>query len=218
MSYDPPTLAELYTKVGRDIRDPDHTTLGLDVLQDFINDGIAEINEIKPRELTLTVIDIENLEGLPFNHIWRVGLVRADGFGEELIPPNNDGVRWQNGWTYFANELQLSQRMLSYVADGFDASTLQLVIAGYYDRDALLDETDVFDGTLDDEALLRRYCKHLGFKALEADRNLFQQWQIRPNNSDVSPTQLMGMATSAESDWNRQKRRAYTIRRPAAGF
>lgn len=217
--YQPPTLSELYAKIGRDLRDADHTTFGTDVLADFIGDGIAEINQIKPNELRLEVTDLDVLGALPFTHVWKVEVVKADGYGQEVIPPNNDGTtHYQNGWTYFATNLQLPQSVLRVLDQAFIDVTMVLLIYGYYDRNPLVDDSDVFDGVLEDEQLLRRYVKALGFQALLADRNLFQQWQVQTNNTDVSPTQLTNMAQSAEAEWNRVKRRAYKVRLPAAGY
>ena len=218
MVYEPPTLSELYARVGRDLRDPEHLTLDLDVLGDFINDGIAEINQVKPPELRLEVTDLEGLASLPFSHVWKVEAVRTSGEGQNLIPPNNDGVAWQNGWTYFAHRLELPQATVRWLAQVFEDITVVIRIYGYYDRDPLADVEDTFDGDLEDEQLLRRYCKALGFEALKADRNLYQQWQAQANNADVSPTQLTAMADAAMADWHRIKRRAYAIRMPAAGF
>lgn len=217
MAYDPPTLSDLYERVGRDLRDPSHTTLGLDFLTDYINDGIAELNQLKPHQLRFEVSDIVGLEGLPFSQVWKVEVVRADGYGQQVIPPNNDAVLYQNGWTYYARSLALSQTALRYLAQGFDDNSLILRVYGYTERDPLVADTDIFDGGFEDEQLVRRYVKTLGFQALLADRNLYQQWQTQANNSDVSPTQLTNMASQADAEWRRARSRAYQIRYPSAG-
>jgi len=218
--YDPPQLSELYEKVGRDLRDPAHTTFGLDVLLDFINDGLVELNETKPLQQRFAITDLTQFDDtLPFVTIYRVDSIRTDGTsGENIIPPNNDAVAWQNGWSYFARYLRLPQYMLQQLSPAFDDASIYLQVQGYVDRDALVDDTDVFQGDLEDELLLRRYVKSVGFAALLADRNLYQQWQMQANNTDVSPTQLTNMSGQADQSWRHAKNRAYVIRYPAAGY
>jgi hypothetical protein len=219
MTYSPPTLADLHTKLARDLRDTvEHTIFPTDQLTDYINDAIADINEAKPIETTLDITDPVNQTGLSLQYIWKVEAVRQDGYGQNVLPPNNDETNWQNGWTYFNHTLTLPQATQRTLETGFTDDTLILRVHGYRPRDPLIDDDDVAEFDLQDEQAVRRFATARGFKALVGTRSLFQQWQTEANNTDVSPTQLEQMRNDAESEWARQRRRMFMIRRPAVGW
>jgi hypothetical protein len=47
------------------------------------------------------------------------------------------------------------------------------------------------------------------------DRTLYQQWQTQANNSDVSPTQLLQMASTFKQEWSDLRKRVVRLRRVA---
>ena len=53
--YAPPTLADLWALVGRDLTDPSNKVFNTSQLTDYINGGIAELNRVRPLEATHTV-------------------------------------------------------------------------------------------------------------------------------------------------------------------
>lgn len=219
MTYAPPTLAELHEKLARDLRDTvDHTIFSTDVLTDFVNAGIAELNEAKPIETTLDITDPDDQTGLSLQYVWKVEFVRQDGYGQNVMPPNNDESNWQTGWTYFDHKITLPQTVQRTLETGFDDDTLILRVHGYRPRDPLIDDDDVAEFDLQDEQAVRNYAMYRGFKALTGSRALFQQWLTEANNTDVSETQLEQMKNDAEADWARRYRRMYRIRRPAVGW
>jgi hypothetical protein len=118
------------------------------VLSDFINDGIVELNQAKPIETRLEITDVVNLEGLPLNYVYRVDLWATDGYGQETIPPTNEAVRWQSGWSYWAHELTFSQATRRVIDQGFTDGKLAVIVWGYSDRDPLTAVDDVFENKL----------------------------------------------------------------------
>jgi hypothetical protein len=94
-----------------------------------------------------------------------------------------------------------------------DADTDVLRVWGYSDRDALTDDADVLDADLNGEVIVRAYAKHRGFQNLLNDRALFQQWVTQSNNTDVSPTQLLGMYQVTDATWRDLRVRSRLMRR-----
>ena len=219
MVYNPPDLATLSDSVARDLRDESYKAFSLTEVHDYINAGISELNEVRPIEATVTIIDLANLDHLGLEYIYKVESRSLINLGQNIIPPNNDESNYPNGWSYFGGNLILPSAMLSVYATGFEDGSLEIVVYGYRHRELLLLDAQVAEFMVDYEELAaRQFAKWKGLEALEGDRQLFQQWQTAANNSDVSPTQLANMEQLAESEWSRTRRRIYTIRRPAVGW
>jgi hypothetical protein len=220
MAYDPPTLAELQTKLRRDLRDPGPTdfTFTGDMLMDYANEGIVELNRVKPIEVVAEATDLAGLVNTGMTDVWSVEMLSPDGSIQTLLPPA-DGVVTKDGWMFYGGDIILGNRLRSQALSAFDTLMgWRMRFFGYRNR-------EVFDGTpeqaaefdAEDEACVRRYARFAGFKALANDRSLFQQWQTMANNSDVSPTQLMGMVSTAEGEWDLVRRKTIRIRRAPVG-
>lgn len=219
MVYSPPNLSQLRTNVARDLRDPTFAAFSVAELNDYINNGIAELNELHPVEVVLHIVDIASFADLGLDSIFKVVSSTVVGVGEDIIPPNNDETLYPNGWTYFAGDLILPAWMMPWYSTQFDAGTIALTIYGYGRRDPVTNDTDVaaFASNTEEQAV-RQFARWRGLDALSGDRRLFQQWQTQANNSDVSPTQLANMEMNAGGEWAQTRRRIYTIRRPAVGW
>jgi hypothetical protein len=215
--YEPPSLTELRTKVLRSLQDPDGEAFNPDEINDFINDAIAEVNQIRPREALSAVTDVATLDALGMTYVWKVEVVDYVG-GSTVLPPNNDETRYANGWVLYANRLIFPQKYIDWLTTNFADGRVRLDVYGYSVRDPLVSDEQVGDFDLLDEQLVLRYAMLRGYRALLADRALFQQWQAQSNNTDVSPTQLTNMAQVAEAEWGRNRSRSYVIRRPPVGW
>lgn len=222
MAYEPPTLSELRDKVARDVRDPDLEAFVSDEVDDWINGGLAELNQIRPIEAVVQITDTADLADLSFSYLWKVEIVNiTEAGGSDIIPPNNDETKWANGWLLFANELRLPARYITWLDERLAAAgdgSVRLDLYGYTQRDALTTDEEVAEVSFADEHLIRQYARLRAYASLAQDRALFQQWQAQANNSDVSPTQLTNMQQVAEAEWNRVRSRNLTIRRPPVGW
>lgn len=226
--YAAPQLADLRVSVARDLRDPDNETFTPEQVLDFINEGIVELNRIRPIEARETYVGDDPLTSLPFNYVFMVEHCVQANVGDPLAwstvsPSEEEHGYGRNGWTYFGNELHFSPQIAYNIAraiDAYTAAQVHLAVWGYQDRDLIsgLDETEVapfLDGR--DEFAVRKYARLSGFRALSQDRALYQQWQQQANNSDISETQLNGMVNTYAGDWERVRKGLYTPRRPAVG-
>lgn len=210
MPYTPPTRAQLRTSIARDLRDENMKTFTSSVIDDLINFGVAELNRLQPKE-ELTEVDIVDAEvfeyTLTLTSVWRVELWR-DGDFYGFIQPNDDESS-QGGWEYWGNQLRIPQISV------LDAATDILKVWGYGERDPMTADGDNADVDLDGEMALRAYATYLGFQRLTNDRALFAQWQTASNNTDVSPTQLLGMVNTQAAEWRGMRNRLRRIRRTA---
>ena len=226
MAYNPPNLSQLRSNLARDLRDPTFAAFTTAELNDYINDGISELNELRPVETRLSITDISALDSLGLDYVWKVEAHDVTTNGQNTIPPNNDETNYPNGWQYYADNLILPPALVAWYTrafagdvPGIPEQSLEILVYGYALRDLLTIDAQVapFESAIDEQAV-RQYARWRGLDALLGDRRLFQQWQTQPNNSDVSPTQLTNMETIAESEWSRTRRRIYAIRRPAVGW
>jgi hypothetical protein len=228
-TYSPPTRVQLRGEVAQDLRDTALTTFLPAEIDDFVNEGIAELNAVKPVE-ALESYPVEVDDGLGNITIdtgsYIVGL--SDIFNVELTVPGVDAIviphnandlipRERNGWDLFAGRLRLSVywgRVVERYEASYPGTGLAISAWGYALRDPLTTDAQVAEFDLEDEHFVRVYARMRGFERLSQDRSLFQQWQTQTNNSDVSATQLTNMAQGSESEISRLRRRMYVIRRP----
>ena len=216
--YAPPDMADLYALVGRDLTDPNHQVFNISQITDFVNGGIAEINRVKPLETTVTIsYDTAGggvpLTGYPVSDIFLVELIGPQS-QHQYIPHARNWAVAQEGWDYFANRLTLGPVWEERVTKLLRDNGYKLRVWGYRPRDPLIASTDIAEFVdLNDEMTVRLYCRLEAYRALNQDRGLFQQWQMQPNNSDVSPTQLNGMLATSEGAFDRQIKRIFVPRR-----
>jgi hypothetical protein len=232
-TYDPPTLDEFRAIVARTLRDESGTVFGPDALNDFVSEGLMSLSGYRPIE-AIEVVGydpptygaIQYVAPAILSSVWQVTVTNeADPVAVNqalIVPyvgPDQSGV--QVGWDFYSGALHFGR----WGANQMDAWTAQvngplsIVMWGYRDRnlpvapDEVLDIEDVVD-----QLCLLRECRALGFQLLANDRALYQQWLAATNNTDVSPTQLNGMLSSAIGDVERQRKRSAIFRRtPVVG-
>jgi hypothetical protein len=215
--YAPPTLDQLYALVGRDLTDPGHAVFNTSQLADYINGGISEVNRVRPLESFIPIawdVDLGLVLGpIGLEDVFLVELTSSDGH-QRFIPHASGPAPTRDGWDYFARTLMLGPLWMDVATRKTRDEDWSLVLWGYKPRDPLIDDADVAEFIdLNDEMAVRLYCRLEAYRSLNADRGLFQQWQMQANNSDVSPTQLNGMLSTAEGSFDRQQRRIFTPRR-----
>lgn len=204
-----PTLAQLRTKVARDLRDPNMRTFLAAYVDDLINGGIEEVSRVYPREVVVEVAPVASTYAytVDIDTAFRAELWRSGSLVTTLT--ENDGTSSQTGWELFAGQLRLP----SSVIDSSTPATDVIHLWGYADRPQLEDDTDV--SVLDDTAEwgVRRYARSQAFALLQNDRALFKQWQGASQNTDVSPNQLNQMVSLYASEWDRTRNYLRRLRR-----
>lgn len=211
MAYAAPSRVFLREGVARDVQDPTFETFTEQEINDLINEGIVELNRIRPKEyvgnvvLTDGVFDYDLYALARIIGVFKVEVWRDDAYYHSPLGATENSA---TGWDFFAGRLLIPSGW------AFDATTDTLRIYGYADRDILTLDEEVLDAEdAEDEHLIRAYIKHTVFQRLVADRALYQQWQVQSNNTDVSPTQLLGMEQVYRSTWDRLRNRARRLRR-----
>jgi hypothetical protein len=222
MPYSPPTLAELRTTVARSLRDVNGDVFTDADLNDFIYEAIADLSAYRP------VPSIEHWEWgeeaivgnqpmfVDLTYIWHVEVFIANQ-AQFMIPPNEQGYHYRNGWEMFGvdERLRLSAYWYAVLDQMFYAGlSPDIVMYGYREHFQPGADDDVLDlQSMTDELCVRLYARMAGFNRLNHDRGLYQQWLAATNNTDVSPTQIQGMLAQADDTYTRQRRRATLIRR-----
>lgn len=208
MPYSAPIRSALRTSISRDLHDATNAAFVAAEVNDLINSGIAELNLLAPKEyrdtLTLTAGVFEYALTPTVTALFRVEVWRAGAFYFVVPKKDDESI---SGWDYFAGTLLLPTTL------NFDDSQDSLVVMGYKQRDPLTADGNVFDGDLNGEMVVRAYCQFSSFQRLIASRALFQQWQTQANNSDVSATQLLGMAQVYSREWKELRGRVRRLRR-----
>jgi hypothetical protein len=210
--YAAPDFNKLKDAVASDLRDPSYKTFTEPQIGNLVNEGMAELDRLRPWEryvflgwsypsYTMTVslqtiitIEVQELEDGPWRPVPQSARIL-------------EGIA-QDGWDQWGDTLFLPQHMLLSADMTFRALT-------YWERDPFTTvETQVaqfFDMT--DEQLVRCYARWAALESLLHDRTLYQQWQTQANNSDVSPTQLLQMASTYKQEWSDLRKRAVRLRR-----
>jgi hypothetical protein len=116
----------------------------------------------------------------------------------------------ETGWRVWDGVLRIPRSIPVYV-DGSEAN-YKLRILGYAPYTPLVNANDVVGLSNEREWALRAYCRVEALQRLVSERDLFSQWQIRSNNTDVSPAALMNALSLAQADWNRRSRQITVLR------
>lgn len=232
MPYTAPSLSALRVSCLRVLRD-DGTTFVEAVVDDFINEALAELNRFLPveRQVDIASDDIGRVIPVDLDYVYGVEQLVVQtrdtivSEHQNTIPPNDpSAIGWRNGWDFFAGSLDLGTlwgaslvaMVARYASD--PEVTVSLRVSGYGSRAAVADDADVPElRDLQEEFALRKYVALLGYRGLEHDRALFQQWLTQANNTDVSETQLLNIRSQAESEWERLQKQLKRVRRPPMG-
>jgi hypothetical protein len=221
-NWQAPTLDALIASLKIVLRDndsPEVFTFGM--CQQFLDDGINELNQIRPREVVGTIdadSDISGELAPRLDEIWKVEYVDPEGFIYSTVPASDGDTP---GWVFYGRRIRFdgqTRRNISRLIDQTEPPwTLRWY--GYQLRDMTpasgsgIVEFDVPE----DEFLVLRYGRWAGLRSLNNDRSLFQQWVQQTNNTDVSPTQLNQMVAMAEQEWLGLRRRSLRVRRVPVG-
>jgi hypothetical protein len=209
--YTPPTLAQLRGRVSTDLRDPTNKTFTTAEVDLLINQAVVEVSRAHPKEvIESTPIEIGASEyQCLMESVFRVELFR-DGAYYQTVPPNSSDDSAQGGWDLFAGTLHLPWSMVGHFSDEHVDS---LRVWGYLPREQMDAEGESLDGDADIESGVRVYAVLTGYQRLVNSRALFQQWTTDSDNTDVSPTQLMGFAQGYEAQWQRIRQQLRLLRR-----
>jgi hypothetical protein len=209
--YAPPTLEQLRARVAADLRDPLYKTFMAADIDALINGAVVEVSRAYPKQVVSSVVYDTGVADYPvdFTDIFRVEVFR-DGVYAFTIPPNESDDSAQGGYDTFAGAVHLPWYVVARLSETTDDS---IRLWGYRNREIMETATESLDGDAEFEHGVRTYSVLTGYQRLANSRALFQQWTQDSNNTDVSPTQLLGMAQAFESQWQHIRQQLRTLRR-----
>jgi hypothetical protein len=215
--------------ISRALRDPNGDVFLPETINDFINEGLADLSQYRAKELREAAawpLDTVTPPFVDFIDVWAVQYQVNDPTNSNYsirtvtIPPVGRSVfDSRGGWDFFDHRLALSDMWIRTL-DSYTAQSYQtmLVALGYTDRDTPETDDDILDlPESADYLCVMNHAKFLGLDLLNHDRSLYQQWIAGTNNTDVSPTQLQGMAAVAQQSYERIRSRNTRLRRMPAG-
>jgi hypothetical protein len=211
--YIAPDFDHLKDAVALDLRDVLFKTFTEPMVGSLINEGIAELDRLRPWPRVVALAWTYPATDIALGRQQIIAL-EAQNYTDapwRYVPQCSrtfEGIA-ADGWDQWGDTLILPQGILTSDTTAFRALC-------YEDRDPLKNETDVaqfFDMT--DEEVVRAYARWTALEMLLHDRTLYQQWQTQANNSDVSPTQLLQMASTFKQEWSDLRKRAVLLRRVA---
>jgi hypothetical protein len=217
-----PTLGELTNSVFRDLADEGKQVFTTLQVQDFIRGGIVEINRVAPTDSVESIDFVDGQTEYPtiMNLVYGASLRDKDGRTLAVIEMLENGQPFVYGYTFRrqggGGVIEVTRGMVDQAMQMEDTSRPSIRLAGYaprplpYDTDGTDPETGLDS---DEEYAVREFAKAEGFTLLIHDRSLYQQWQGQTNNTDVSPTQMLNMASTARSEWSRRRGLIRTVRR-----
>ena len=220
MAYDAPTRSEMTEVILRALRDESASVFPTTTVADFINEALSDLSIYRPVELATTLAytpGMTDLSDESFTGVWRVQLAYIAGSQKRAtIIPYADPNNGRAGWNFYDGRVFVSPLWMSKAAafDNLYGGSAEWNVYGYADRRMPTSDSSVLDlRDATDYACVLAHCKSLGFELLTHDRSLYQQWLAATNNTDVSPTQLSGMANMSDANFQRQRARNTKLRR-----
>lgn len=211
VSYGAPTLSQMRDWVAQDLRDPELKTFNMDEVTDLVRKAIIEVGGVYPKE----AVDTLTLAA----DTWRYTLLVEDPFRVEIVDGTgvyqlhqSDGEASSNGWEFFGGVLSLP-RSTHWTVTTDQTTTPVLRVWGYARRFPPTEEADLCDVDAVAERAVRLCAVFRGYQRLVNDRTLFSQWNSESQNTDVTMTQLMGVAQVFGQDWDQERRRIRLLRR-----
>jgi hypothetical protein len=202
------TLSDLRTYVARDLRDTSNQTWSTAELDDLINMGIDELASFYPKEIVSNFATVSagvvSYAASSYTNIYRIDQYSGTSYMGTLAHGIGDGP--DSGWELHAGVLWLPPTFTiptGYLLRGFG-------YGGYVQLSASTQTTD-----LDTSGVwaVRVFAQVEGFSHLLADRAKFKQWQIDPQNTDVSLLQMSQLYQGALGRWAREVRRLRKVRK-----
>lgn len=226
MAYDPPLRSEMGAVVLRALRDIKGSVFPIETVNDFIAQAMADLSAYRPKEAwEVAAWPLDLPPAAPFGDftsVWKVDFRVSVGGNiiKTIAVPFSDGNSAENraGWDFYGGTLFIPTFWLTRLDATAGENPAEMVVWGYQDRTIPVDDGEVLDLTdATDYNCVLNHCKSLGFELLTHDRALYQQWLAATNNTDVSPTQLSGMAAGAEGTFQRTRARNTKMRRIPSG-
>lgn len=203
------TLAELRTKVSRDLRDPLNSVFLPIYVDDLINAGIEEVSRIYPREVIDLITPVVGQTSYPTEcvtafraELWRNGVLYSPLTAQDTDIPGT-------GWDLWDGQLVLTTGSVRAMLPASDSIHLW----GYAERAQLLADNQVAELDTSAEWGVRHYSRATAFQLMQADRALFKQWQAMSQATDLSPNQLTQMVGFFTSEWDRTRNYLRKLRR-----
>lgn len=173
-------------------------------LQSF---GFEDISVAEASQSVLVADNAVNSIEVSKAEVWNV----ADGVPYPVMSINRPGFSRSDftevGWRIWAGTLEVPYRLIQSLSDG-----AFIRVWGYAPYDRLTEDTQVTDLTDELEWAVMLYCDAVSTRRLWNDRSLFSQWQIRSNNTDITPAQLANRMNMAEAAWARKERQLHVLR------
>ena len=207
MTYAAPSRATLRVGISRDVQDPDNQAFTTDEINDLIMDGIVELNRLRPKEYVASIPLTDSVYEYPLTNVAAIFRVEIWRDGSHYGDARRNYDASNRGWDFFGGTLFIPNWDL-------DSDLDVLRVWGYSNREMPDDDDDVIDCDAIGERVIRAFAKSDIFQRITADRALYQQWQSQANNTDVSPTQLLGMAQVFRQQWRDLEGRVRLLRRP----
>jgi len=225
-----PTLANLKTRLARDLRDTSNKTFDATTLGDLINSGIVEVGRISPMQFRDRIFpsantlsyDLGTAIAIPkYNNNDKIEVMRVELWNDDPVIPELRSVfaprsaEYANhpeaGWSVWNGKLYITRRQYDLI----NIDTDSIVVYGYAPWRTLANDLDEFaengySPDVEHAALL--YARIEAIKRLLVERDLFTQWQTKSGNSDVTPAALMNGLALLEEDWRRKSRAMFVMR------
>ena len=218
------TLSTLRSDIARDLRDASQTTFAAQDISDFVDAGIAQLGRISPYRFREDITPLLNtlhyvVQSANFSvpdpnievkrvELWNVS-TSPETFFRWLTPQaqhytNTSAV----GWEFFNGTLYLTNDEYNLI----DVTRHVIRVQGFAPYPRMTDANATLQFTYELEMALRAFCRMEGLARLVASRDLYAQWQIQSDNTDISPAGLMQMLAASEGEWRHRAHELLLVR------
>lgn len=222
------TFAELKTRLGVVLQDPNQRTFTEALVEELVLDALTEVGRIAPEQFTEDLAPTANQftyairendfsgDAIPEIELTRVEVWDASTAPESFVtslvradqqPGSGVGDR---GWYVWGGALTLASRDVASLI-GYE-ETYVIRVWGYSPYVPPASDDDVLAISKEVEQAIIWYVRLAAIELLIGSRDLFTQWQTRSGNTDVSPGQLLSQKSMAEAAWSRKSRAITRLR------
>jgi hypothetical protein len=219
--------ADLKTRIATVLLDPDAKTFTAGLLDELLAAGLVELGRLVPAQFT------EDLDPVANQLSYQLGLTLFDGGSVDIEPQRievwdptttpeslvfvvnpaaNEYGNSDAGWSMWNGFLYLPTRVVRGL-QGHETSYI-IRVWGYAPYAIPASDDEVLPVSQEVEQAIIKFARVEGLEILQANRDMFTQWQTRSGNSDISPAGLMSQLSQARADWRQYSRAIQRLRAP----
>lgn len=221
------TLGALKVRLSLLLQDPSNHTFTDGLLAELLFAAVNEVSLIAPRrfqedldpvtdQFTYQLLTSDFSTAEPEIEVMRVEVWDASSTPDQFLfsvnSASTENVTGDAGYVNWEGQLTLPSRVVRGLTGHETAYIIK--VWGYAPYPMPVSDDDVIDMSELVEQATLVHARMEGLELLNAERDLFTQWQTRSGNTDMSPAALLNQLSMARQNWRIYSRKIMRLRAP----